>query len=164
MRLEFGEGIFDRIEIGTVGRQIAEFGATGLDGLPDADDLVGGQIVHDNDVAWAQGWRQHLLDPGEEALSVHRPVQKHRCNKARERESADKSDGFPMTVRNGGAATLALWRPATKACHLRRKAALIDKDKVFGVKTVLALDPILARGLYISTLLLAGMGSLFLYV
>ena len=69
-----------------------------------------------------------------------------------------------MTVRNGGAATLALWRPATKACHLRRKAALIDKDQVFGVKIVSALDPILARGLHISALLLAGMGGLFLCV
>src|SRR5665213_4272393 len=126
MRLELGEGIFYRIEVGTVRRQIAEFGATGLDSLPDASDLVGGQIVHDDDGAWAQGRRQHLLDPGEEALSVHRTVQKHRRNKARKRESADKSDGFPMTVRNGGAATLALWRPATKTCHLGRKAALID--------------------------------------
>jgi len=132
VRFELGEGIFDRIEIGTVGRQKAEFGATGLDSLPDAGDLVGGQIVHDDDVAWVQGWRQHLLDPSKEALSVHRPVQKHRCNKACKRESADKSDGFPMPVRNGGAATLALWRPATKACHLRRKTALIDKDQVFG--------------------------------
>jgi hypothetical protein len=35
---------------------------------------------------------------------------------------------------------------------------------VFGVKIVLALDPILARGLHISALLLAGMGSLFLCV
>jgi len=164
VRLELGEGIFDRIEVGTVRRQIAKFGATGLDSLPDADDLVGGQIVHDDDVAWAQGRRQHLLDPGEEALSVHRTVQKHRCNKARELEAADKSDGFPMTVRNRCTAALALWRPATKACHLRRKSALIDKDQVFGVKIVLALCPILARCLYISTFLLAGMGSLFLYV
>src|SRR5207248_7785270 len=157
-------GVFDRIEVGTIRRQIAEFGATGFDSLPDAGDLVGGQIVHDYDVAWAQGWRQHLLDPCEEALSIHRPVQKHRCNEACERETADKSDGFPMTVRNSGAATLAFWRPATKARHLRRKAALIDKDQVFGIKIVLAVDPILARGPYISALLLAGMGGLFLCV
>jgi hypothetical protein len=69
-----------------------------------------------------------------------------------------------MTVRNGGAATLALWRPATAACHLRRKAALIDKDQVFGVKIVLTIDPIFARGLHVSALLLAGMGRLFLCV
>ena len=164
MRLELGEGIFDRIEVGTVGRQIVEFGAAGLNSLPDARDLVGGQIVHDDDVAWAQGWRQHLLDPGEEALSVHWPVQKHRRNEARKREAADKGDSLPMTVRNCGAATLASWRPATKPRHLRRKAALVDKNQVFGVKIVLAVDPILARGLHIGARLLAGMGSLFLYV
>ena len=100
MRLELGKGIFDRIEIGAVGRQIVEFGAAGLNGKPDARDLVGGQIVHNDDIAWAQYGNQHLLDPGQEALSVHRTVQKHRCNKARKRESAHKSDGFPMTVRN----------------------------------------------------------------
>jgi hypothetical protein len=60
-----------------------------------------------------------------------------------------------MTVRNGGAATLALWRPATKACHFRGKAAFIDKDQVLGVKIVLALDPIRARGLHISAFLVS---------
>src|SRR6202140_1764194 len=98
MRLELGKGIFDRIEVGTVGRQIVEFCAAGFNSLPDAGDLVGGEIVHDDDVAWAQGWRQHLSDPGQEAHSVHRTVQKHRCNEALKRGTADKSYGFPMTV------------------------------------------------------------------
>jgi hypothetical protein len=31
-----------------------EFCAAGLNSLPDARDLVGGQIVHDDDIAWAQ--------------------------------------------------------------------------------------------------------------
>ena len=113
MGLELGEAVFDRIEVGTVGRQIAEFGAAGFNSLPDARDLVSGQIVHDDDVAWAQGWRQHLFDPGQEGFSVHRPVEKHRRNEARKREAANKSDGLPMTVRNCGAATLAFGRPAT---------------------------------------------------
>ena len=52
MRLELGEGIFDRIEVGTVGRQITELGAAGFNSLSDAGHLVGGQIVHDDDVAW----------------------------------------------------------------------------------------------------------------
>jgi hypothetical protein len=64
MRLELGEGVFDRIEVGTVGRQIAEFGAAGFNSLPDTRDLVGGQIVHDDNVAETPGWRQHLLDLG----------------------------------------------------------------------------------------------------
>ena len=37
-----------------------------------------------------------------------------------------------MTVRDSGAATLALWRPATKPRHLRRKAAFIDINQMFG--------------------------------
>jgi hypothetical protein len=44
MRLEFGKGIFDRIEIGAVGRQIVKFGAAGLDGMPDARDLVAARL------------------------------------------------------------------------------------------------------------------------
>src|SRR5713226_6224739 len=164
MRLELGEGIFDRIEVGTVGRQIVEFGAADFNSLPDAGNLVGGQIVHDDDVAMAQGWRQHLLDPGQERFSVHRTVEKHRHNEARKRATADKSDGLPMTVRNSGAAALSFGRPATKARHLRRKAALIDEDQAFGVKIVLAAEPTLARGLHIRARLLAGMGGLFLCV
>jgi len=69
-----------------------------------------------------------------------------------------------MTVRNCGAATLAFGSPATKPRHLRRQAALIDKNRAFGIKIVLAVQPILARGLHIGARLLAGMGSLFLYV
>jgi hypothetical protein len=143
---------------------MVEFGAADFNSLPDAGDLVGGQIVHDDNVASAQGWRQHLLDPGQEGFSVQRTVEKHRRNEARQRKSPDKGDGLPMTVRNCGAATLAFGRPATEARHLRRKAALIDEDQAFGVKIVLAAEPILANGLHISARLLAGMGSLFLCV
>jgi len=51
MSLELGEGIFDRVEVGTVGRQVKQGGAARLDGTPDAGDLVGRQIVHDHDIA-----------------------------------------------------------------------------------------------------------------
>jgi hypothetical protein len=119
MRFELGEGVFDRIEVWTIRWQIVEFCAAGLNSSSDARDLVSGQIVHDDDVVRPQGGRQHLLDPGEEGFSVHRPIEKHRCNNARKRETADKSDGFPMTVRNCGAATFAFGRPTTKARHLR---------------------------------------------
>src|SRR3984957_10834143 len=164
MRLELGEGIFDGIEVRTVGRQVAEFGTAGLNSLPDAHDLVSRQIIHDDEVTGAQGWRQHVLDPGQEAFSVHRSVQKHRCNETRKREAADKGNRLPMTVRNCGAATLALGRPATKPCHLRRKAALIDENQALGAKIAWAVDPMLPRGLHIWAFLLTGMSSLFLCV
>lgn len=36
-------------------------------GVAETCDLVGGDIVHDHDVAGPEGRRQHLLDPGGEA-------------------------------------------------------------------------------------------------
>jgi len=50
--------------------------------LPDAGDLIGRQIVHNDDVARLQSWCRHLLHAGEESFSVHRPVEKHGRDKA----------------------------------------------------------------------------------
>jgi hypothetical protein len=47
-RLELGEGLLDRIEIGAVGRQIDRAGAAGLDRLAHAHDLVAAEIVQDD--------------------------------------------------------------------------------------------------------------------
>src|SRR5581483_12496781 len=64
--LELGERLFDRIEIGTIGRQKHQVGATGLDRLAYAGDLVAAEIVGQHDLAWREGRRQELLDIGAE--------------------------------------------------------------------------------------------------
>ena len=48
---EFSEGLFDRIEVWRIGRQIDEAGAGGFDHLLYACHFVGRQIVHDEDIA-----------------------------------------------------------------------------------------------------------------
>jgi hypothetical protein len=71
----------------------------------------------------------------------------------------------PSSICSPGArGWLAFRGPAAKPSHLRRKAALIDEDQACGIKIMLVAEPILARSLYISTLLLAGVGGLFLCV
>jgi hypothetical protein len=57
MGFELGEGVFDRIEVGTVGRQVKQSGAARFDDIPDTGDLMGRQIVHDDDIAWPRGRR-----------------------------------------------------------------------------------------------------------
>ena len=42
---------FDRIEVGTVGRQEEELGAGGADGVANGSPLVAAEIVHHDDVA-----------------------------------------------------------------------------------------------------------------
>lgn len=74
------------------------------------------------------------------------------------------SSSLPVSVGDGSAAALAFRRPTPKPCHLGRHAAFVDEDQVFGIKRGLVIDPSLAGGLYVGTLLLAGMRSLFLCV
>ena len=42
--LEFGEEIFDRIEIRTVGRRVNQWGADRFDGIAYSRDFVGGKV------------------------------------------------------------------------------------------------------------------------
>src|SRR6516162_8847999 len=64
--LQPGEGLLDWIEVGRVGRQVAHAGADSLDRLASAGDLVSAQVVHEDDVALAQGRREDLLDISQE--------------------------------------------------------------------------------------------------
>src|SRR5664279_1832002 len=61
-RLQLRECHFDRIEVRRVGRQIAHFGADRFDRLAYAVDLVGAQVIHEDDIAFAQRRHEHLLN------------------------------------------------------------------------------------------------------
>jgi hypothetical protein len=49
--LQLGIGFLDGMEVGAVGRQVAQFGPGCLYQLFDARSLVGGEIVHDDGIA-----------------------------------------------------------------------------------------------------------------
>ena len=72
--LELREAALDGIEVRAIGRQVPECGHGGLDGLLDAGDLVGPEVVGNDDVAWLQGRHQDLFDVGAEALAIDRAV------------------------------------------------------------------------------------------
>ena len=74
---EFSEGLFDGIEIGRVRRQEHARGASRLDCLFDAGDLMSRQVVHNDQIARHQGGNEDLLHIGEEGGPVHRAVQEH---------------------------------------------------------------------------------------
>ena len=81
-RLEFGETLFDWIEIGAVGRKIEKGCSTRLDCFSDACDLVNADVVHDDDVAALEGWNEDLFDVRREARAIHWPIQQQRCRDA----------------------------------------------------------------------------------
>lgn len=66
-RLQFREGLFDGIEVGTVGRQQPQLGAYGFDRSADLGLFVDGEIIEDDHVAGPERGDQDLFDVGEKA-------------------------------------------------------------------------------------------------
>lgn len=164
MCLELCKGILDGIEVRAIGRQIEQCRPACFDSLANADDLVSGQIVHDDNVAGAQDRRQHLLAPRPEDLAIHWPIEQHRRDEAGNGEAADEGHGLPVSVRDGGPAALASGRPSAQARHLGREPTFVDEDQALRVEFGLLAGPLFAGERDVATLLLAGMGGLFLCV
>ena len=162
--LEFGEGHFDGIEVGAVGRQVAQACAGGLDRLSDAMNLMGGQIVHDDDVAWPQLGNERLFDIGEKGLAVHRAVEDHGRSNAVVTQRGCEGGGFPVAMRHGGAASLASGRATVKARHLGVRGGLVDEDDLRRIEVDLPFKPRLTRRVHRAAALFGGVRRLFLRV
>ena len=72
--LELGEGHFDRVQVGAVGRQKQEPRADVLQDRGGLWAFVGGEVVPDHDVAAVQGRGQLGFDIEVEEFPVYRPA------------------------------------------------------------------------------------------
>jgi hypothetical protein len=68
--LDLGEGLFDRIEVGRVWRQIPEPCAGSFNEAAQRSRLVTAEVVHNDDVAWLKLRDENLLNIGAEAFAV----------------------------------------------------------------------------------------------
>ena len=93
--LELREAELEGIEVRAVGWQVPEGGPGGLEGPLDAGDLVGPEVVGDDDVAGVQGRHQDLVDVGAEALAIDRAVEDPRCGQPRDPQRGEKRAGLP---------------------------------------------------------------------
>lgn len=98
-RLEFGEGQFDRIEIGTVRREKPQVRADLLNRRPDFGLLVGGEIIEYHHIARTERGHEHLLDVGEERRAINRAIKHRRGRQLRGAERRDDRVRLPMTAR-----------------------------------------------------------------
>lgn len=129
-----------------------------LDPIPERDARSSAR--RDDDVAGAQRRDEHLLDIGEEALAVDRPVDQHRGVDSREPEAGDESGRAPVAVRNAGAQALAPRGAAAQSCHLGVEPSLVDEDQTFRIKIRLPFAPSFARCGDVLAVLLGRMGRL----
>lgn len=98
-RFELREGLFDRIEVGTVGRQEPEPRADALDRRLHLRLSVHGQIVEDDDIPGVQRRREDLLDVGEKRGIVDRAVEDGGRGQAADAQGGDDGMRLPVPAR-----------------------------------------------------------------
>ena len=126
---DLGEGLFDRVEVGRVWRQVPEPGASSLDHLPDSFRLVASEIVENDDVAFAQGWQEKVLYISAEAFTVDRAVEDAGCRELVMAERTEKCEGTPVTVRGEAAQACPFGTPAPQRGHVGLDPGLVDEDE-----------------------------------
>ena len=73
--LQFGEGLFDRVEVRTVRREKPELRADAFDRRADLGLLVDGKVIEDHDVAALQRGHEDLFDVREETQIIDRAIE-----------------------------------------------------------------------------------------
>lgn len=138
---EFGEGLFDWIEIWAVRGQEDEMGTCGADELACQFALVTAEIIKDDDVAWAQNRNEYLLDVDEENLAVDWAVDDEGGFESVVAQGGDEGQRLPMPMWRIGWQTPTARSPATQRCHVRLDPRLVDEQQPPAIDTGLVSSP-----------------------
>ena len=130
---QFCESELDRVEVRTVGRQKSDLRPDGFEGRAHLGLFVDGEIVEHDDIAWSERGCQHLLDIGEEARVVDRPIEHGRRREPVGPQGGDNRVRLPMAARCVIAQTHAAKTAPVSAQQIGRDAAFIEKDVLPGI-------------------------------
>jgi hypothetical protein len=126
---EFGEGHFDRIEIGAVGRQKQEPAASLAQCFGGALALVCGQVVEDDDGSGIKRRGQLRLDVGVEGGTIHRPFDHPRRDQGVLRQPGDKGLRAPFAKRCRAIEPLTDRGPSAQPREVGLDRRLVNKDQ-----------------------------------
>jgi hypothetical protein len=153
---EFGEDLLDGVEVGTVFREEEELGAGGADGAPHGLSFVAAEIVDDDDIARLERRDEDLLDIGEEAVAVDRPVDDAWSGDAIAAERGEEGQRASPALRRRGDELLASRCPATQGRHVGLGPGLVDEDQPRRVKPALIELPLPPPSRHVGAILLGG--------
>lgn len=142
MGFELGEGHFDRIEVGAVGREKQEPRAALLEDCSGLLALVTGEIVEDDHIAWSERRSELGLDIGFEDAPVHRAIDHPGRSQPVVAQCGDEGLRSPMAERGLHLEALSPACPAAQAGHFGGRTGLVDEHQPFGA----FLHPRLAMG------------------
>jgi hypothetical protein len=159
--LDFREDLFDRIEVGTVGRQEEHAGISGLHRFDHAAHFVRLQVVEDEDVARAELRGQFLLNVFQEEFAIEGTVDNHRGEEPVEAEGSNEGGGFPVAVGHEIEYPLIGRPPAVEAGHRGVAEGFVEENEATGIDPRREDFPEGAVGDDIGPVLLGGMDRLF---
>lgn len=156
-----GEALFDRIEIGGVGRQedhvCTDFADCGARGAA----LVAAEIIENDHITGRECRGEDLFDIGGEGLAVDRTVEDARRIEPVGAQGRDEGERPPMTMRCAALQALATRSPPAQWCHVGLYPSLVDEDQPSGVNPPLMPPPARPPCRYLRTLRLAGQKGFF---
>jgi len=141
---ELCESLFDWIEVGAIGWQVTKRRARSLDCFFDASDFVTGEIVHDHDIASAQGWSEKVFDIGQETRSIHRPIEHAGRGDLIVTQGGNECRCHPMAVRHGRDEPLPTRSTPIEPYQVGFCSSFINEDKIFRIQIGLARTPFVA--------------------
>jgi hypothetical protein len=160
-RFQFREDLFNRIEVRAVGRQKPEVRARPFDRGADVRLFVHGEVVEDDDITGPQCRHQHLLDVGEKARVIDRPIEHGRGGDRVGPEGGDDGVRLPVTARRVVVKARAARTSSVPTQEVRRHAALVDKHIVVGVVQRQPVSPLPTLRCHISASLFVGVYGFF---
>ena len=117
------------VEVGRVRWKIAQGCAGCLDRFAHAIDLVGAQVVHEDDVVFVERRCKNLLDIGEERRAIHGAVDDVGRSDAIDAQRGNERHRLPMAMRHLRNQALAARTAPVVADHLGGDRCLIDEDE-----------------------------------
>ena len=155
-RFQFREPQFDRIQVGTVRREVPDLRARGFDPLADALDVMGAQVVHHDNVAGLERRDEDLVEVGEKTVAVHRPIEQPRRREACDPQRPHERTGLPVMVGCVIVDARAASAPAVAPEQVRRDATFIEKREAGRVNRRGDALPIRPGGGYVGAILFGG--------
>ena len=160
-RFEFGEDLFDRVEVRRIGRQEDEPGTSSTDQTAHLAAFVRTKIVHHHNISGRQCWGEHLLDIDREGFAIDRSVEHKRRRDPVMPKRGKERHRAPVTVRNLAHKRLATALPATRPCHIGLGPGFIDEDETRWINPVLIFFPADAAARDVGPVLLDGEHGFF---
>jgi len=160
-RFEDTVGHLDRIEVRGIGWQIPQACACRFNRFSDTYDAMGGDVIHDNNIATLKRGDQTLGDVRAENLSIHGTLDHQWRGHSIATQSRYECEGCPSPERHAPDHSLSSQGAAMQTGHVGVHRRLVEEDETGCVKQPLRANPAPTGAGHVRPLLLGRVQDFF---